>query len=121
MKRLIFAAALIASPTVALVQDTNPSGFSFTDGAAIKALKIKSVSKKRNVVVVSIENRTDKPFNANYACTLFDANNGILGVTNGAANAVPPRQEVASESISFDEAAVQTTCRIESIVETRSP
>lgn len=119
MKRLMFAAALVSCPALLAAQDMTPTDYSFTDGAAIKTLRVKVVSKKRSVVVVSIANRADKPFNANYACTLFDAKNSILGVTNGAANAVPPRQEVASESISFDEPVVKAACRIESITETR--
>jgi hypothetical protein len=119
MKHEIFAALLVIAPTIAFAQDLRPSDYSFADGAAIKTLKIKAVSKKRSVIVVAIGNRGDTPFNANYACTIFDADNKIIGTTNGAANAVPPQQEVASESISFDEPAANATCRIESILETR--
>ncbi|MCZ7501265.1 hypothetical protein [Agrobacterium sp. ST15.13.015] len=119
MKRLIFAAALVTSPTLILAQDFRPTDYSFTDGAAIKTLKVKAISKNRSVIIVSIANRADTPFNANYACTLFDAHDKIIGATNGAANAVPPQQEIASESISFDDLAVKATCRIESIVATR--
>lgn len=110
MKAIVLISSLLASPTLA--GDLTPRDYSPTDEAAIRTITIKR-DPGYNIVVVGIANRSSAPFDVNYSCTLMDESGDAFGTTDGAANTVPPSQEVVSESISFPEEAASAACRIE--------
>ncbi len=110
MKFPVTLLLLLAQP--AMAAELTPRDYSPTDTASIRTIAIKR-DPGYNVVVVGIANRSTVPFNVNYACTLIDSTGQPFGTTGGTANAVPPSQEIISESISFAEDAAGAACRIE--------
>ncbi|MFD1328267.1 hypothetical protein [Mycoplana ramosa] len=106
-------AAILCSNAVA--GEFFPSDYSPNEDAVIKTLRIEKDGSYRQVVV-AIANRSSKPFNANYGCTLLDSAGSPFDATGGAVNAVPPGQEVISKTISFQADAAGAACRIELVI-----
>jgi hypothetical protein len=110
LKMIVAAMTMIASAAAA--GEFKPADYSADDDAVIKTIRIEKDGKYRHVVV-AIANRSSKPFNANYGCTLLNGDGQPFDQTGGNANTVPPGQEVISKSISFQVDAAGAACRIE--------
>jgi hypothetical protein len=95
-----------------------PKDYSPTDRAAIRTVRLKNEGGDNYSIVVAIANRSNDPFNANFACTVFDKSGAAFGSAAGAASGVPPKQEVAAETATFSGGASKAVCRIEFTVPT---
>ena len=107
---LVAGITLLGAP--AMAGEFTPSDYSPNEEVVIKTLRIEKEGKYRHVVVV-IGNRSAKPFNANFGCTLIGEDGEAFDSTRGAANIVPPGQEVISKSMTFQVDATGAACRIE--------
>ena len=109
MRYLLLPLTVLATPAISEV--LTPSDPYLAD-AAILTLYLDQ-DGKRHWVVVGVSNRTERPFDANYSCTLTDAEGFAAGEAGGVARAVPPQQMIISKSITFDANAESADCRIE--------
>jgi hypothetical protein len=101
------------------------SGQSFaTDYSPYPELSIKTVGTKIDKsgfidVTVAITNNTQKPWNANFECSLFDKDGTPYSIVQGASNAIPPAQTVAAKALGREKTKPVTTgCRIVLLIPT---
>ena len=109
------AAAFIAASFAAqaAAQVLEPKDYSPTEDATIRTVRLKDKGSGHYSAMVAIANRSSEPFNTNYQCTLFDAAGTPYDSAGGSAQAVPPGQEVSSQSDSFTPKPAKVACRIE--------
>lgn len=110
---VIIAASLMGQ---AAAQVLEPQDYSPTDTATIRTVRLKDRGSGHYSAMVAIANRSGKPFNTNYDCTLFDAAGTPYDNAGGNAQSVPPGQEVSSQSSSFTPKPAKVVCRIEFVV-----
>ena len=109
MRYLLFPLMVLATPAMSEV--VTPSDPYLAD-AAIVTLYLDQ-DDNRHWVVVGVANRTERPFDANYSCTLADAEGFAAGEASGVARAVPPQQMIISNSVIFAANVESADCRIE--------
>ncbi|NEJ10486.1 hypothetical protein GR238_34570 [Rhizobium leguminosarum] len=113
-------AALIATLAGQVAaQVLEPKDYSPTEDATIRTVRLKDRGSGHYSAMVAIANRSSQPFNTNYDCTLFDAAGTPYDNAGGSAQAVPPGQEVSSQTSSFSPKPAKVACRIEFVVPAR--